>query len=41
MKYKNGEVYEGSFLNGKKNGFGCYRWKDQSVYEGWYANDKK
>ena len=41
MKYKNGEIYEGGFMNGKKHGFGIYTWKDGSTYEGWYANDKK
>ena len=41
MKYKNGETYEGGFIDGKKHGFGTYVWRDSSSYEGWYANDKK
>lgn len=41
MKYKNGETYEGGFMDGKKHGFGIYNWVDGSTYEGWYARDKK
>jgi hypothetical protein len=41
MKYKNGEIYEGGFINGKKHGFGIYKWKDGSFYEGWYSEDRK
>jgi len=41
ITYKNGETYEGHFLNGQKHGFGTYKWPDKSSFEGWYINDKK
>ena len=41
MRYRNGEVYEGDFVEGKKHGYGVYRWGDGSVFEGWYIDDKK
>lgn len=33
--------YIGEFRNGKKWGFGKFKWKDGSTYEGEYANDMK
>ena len=38
--YKNGDLYEGDFSNGKKIGQGCYYQKDGSVYEGGWTDDK-
>ncbi len=32
-RYRNGN-YEGQFYNGKRNGFGIYRWDSGTVYEG-------
>lgn len=41
MRYRNGETYTGDFKEGKKDGFGIYKWTDGSCYEGWYVDDKK
>lgn len=34
-----GEVYEGEFWDGKKQGYGKYCWADKSVYEGNFHNN--
>lgn len=33
--------YVGSFVNGKKNGKGKFRWNDGSYFIGTYVNDQK
>ena len=34
----NGDVYEGEYVDGLKEGFGVYRWASGSKYEGnWKA----
>merc|ERR1712224_1180142 len=38
--YKNGDLYEGDFSNGKKIGQGTYYQKDGSVYTGGWTDDK-
>lgn len=42
MKYKNGDVYEGTFKQGKKHGNDCvYLFKTtERVYKGNFENDK-
>jgi hypothetical protein len=34
MKFVNGDIYEGSWLNDVFNGFGVYRYRNDNVYEG-------
>lgn len=41
MTYSNGDKYEGSWVNGKKHGFGIYIYSDKSKYEGEWANDMR
>jgi len=36
---KNGATYEGSWLNGKANGFGRYILLDHSVYTGQWCDN--
>lgn len=36
---KNGDKYEGEFVNGKKQGKAKFSWADGSVYEGSIANN--
>lgn len=40
-KYKNGDVYEGDFFEGKRHGLGEYIYKDKSYYRGEWDNDCK
>ncbi len=40
-KLHNGDSYQGYIENGKKVGFGIYRWADGDVFEGEYLNGKK
>lgn len=35
------DVYEGEYLNDKKNGYGRYRWGNGIIYEGHFKNDLK
>ena len=38
-KWADGRVYEGEFVNDKRNGFGIYTWTDGRRYEGnWISN---
>ena len=37
----NGDIYEGNFVRGTKNGYGKYMWADGDIYEGCYYNDKR
>lgn len=39
--HPNGDVYEGSYKGGKKNGWGIYRWRDGKRYVGTYANGER
>lgn len=40
-KWKDGSVYQGQFLNGKKNGKGKYKDTNGSVFEGIWKNGKR
>ncbi len=35
----NGDIFEGFFVNGLKNGKGIFKWKDGSIYEGEFKNN--
>ena len=35
---KNGETYEGEYLNGLKNGYGVFSWCDGRIYEGYFKD---
>ena len=37
--YEEGSIYTGTFLNGKKDGIGVYKWIDKSSYEGEWTNN--
>jgi hypothetical protein len=39
--YSNGDVYDGEWVNGKKQGTGTYTRADGSVYDGEYNRDRK
>lgn len=40
-KYSNGDVYEGTFEDGRKQGSSSvYTWADKSVFEGVFRDDK-
>jgi hypothetical protein len=40
MKYKNGDLYEGEFKNGLKDGQGKYKFQStKKVYSGTFKND--
>ena len=41
MCYDNGDFYEGSFKENRKDGKGKYVWADGDVYEGIYVDDKR
>lgn len=41
MKYKDGRVYEGNWLNNKMNGEGIFSWPDGRCYKGNYLNNYK
>lgn len=38
--FANGDIYEGEFENGNRQGQGCYTWTDQSYYKGEWLADK-
>ena len=40
-RYKNGNIYEGSYKKGKKDGDGIYKWKNGDKYTGKWKNDMK
>ena len=37
-RYKNGQVYDGEFVEDKMHGMGKYKWPDGKVYEGGWIN---
>lgn len=39
--FENGDIYEGFFLNGMRNGPGIYKYKNGTVYMGNWLNDAK
>jgi hypothetical protein len=39
--YYNGDVYEGSFENDMKNGYGLYTFSNGCKFEGQFRNDRK
>ena len=39
--YKNGDIYEGEFRDGKRHGRGVYRFANGDTYEGEYRNGKR
>jgi len=40
LKYPNGNVYEGQFLNGKRSGNGIMKFANGDVYNGMWKNDQ-
>ncbi len=41
QEFNNGDVYDGSFLNGKRHGKGKYTWSNGNYYEGdWFEGNK-
>ena len=40
LKWPDGKVYEGAFLNDKREGQGKFQWADGRVYEGEWKNGK-
>lgn len=38
--FANGDIYEGEFENGNRQGQGKYTWTDQSYYQGEWLTDK-
>jgi radial spoke head protein 1 len=36
-----GDLYEGNFVNGKKEGHGVYAWKNGKKYEGRFKNGSR
>jgi len=40
MTYYNGDIYEGNWVDGKKQGQGTYRNKKGEFYEGYWVNGK-
>ncbi len=38
-KHASGQVYEGEFRDGKKNGQGTNKWADGEIYQGEYKDD--
>ena len=41
LTFKNGDIYEGDFRNGKRTGKGIFYWKDGNVYKGDFVNGKR
>ena len=41
MYYYNGDLYEGDWINDKREGQGTYVWKNGSKYIGSWKDDKK
>ena len=42
MEFPDGNIYEGNFGNGLKEGHGVFRWADDgTIYDGSWKNDKK
>jgi hypothetical protein len=41
MIYNNGDIYEGYWLNDKKNGKGIINYHNNEIYEGDFVDDKK
>jgi hypothetical protein len=39
--WKNGDKFEGSWVNNKRDGFGIKKWDSGVIYEGHYHNDIK
>ena len=39
-RFTNGDIYEGNFKNGNREGEGIYTWTDNSYYKGEWLNDK-
>lgn len=40
MTYSNGDMYKGTFVNGKRSGNGKYTWANKAVYRGKWEKDK-
>jgi hypothetical protein len=39
--YSTGSIYEGQWLNNKREGKGKHTWKDGSIYQGEFSNDER
>lgn len=37
---ESGAIYEGEWIDGKKDGYGTQQWIDGTIYEGFWENDK-
>ena len=40
-KFKNGDIYEGGYVNGKREGYGICQFSDGKRYEGEWKDDKQ
>lgn len=40
-KYYSDGIYRGSFVDGKRSGYGQFIWESGSVYDGYWENDKR
>ena len=38
--FNQGDIYKGSFVNGKKEGYGIFEKRNKFIYEGYFKNDK-
>jgi len=41
LTFLNGDMYEGNFEVDKRDGFGCYKWKDGRQYRGEFSDNKR
>ena len=38
--YDDKVIYDGQFVNDKKEGYGIYKWTDGRAYHGWWKSGK-
>ena len=41
FKWPDGRIFEGEYLNDKKDGFGIFNWPDGRIYKGNWKNGKQ